>query len=216
MTIFRNRADYKDIALSFCTYNNGPKTLSFSIGDTNGNSHGVASSTVFSLMTWYHITASYDGSVIRLYVNGVLDASKTESFSVPWNSSYHNTCIGDNSYDTGYEYSFHGLIDEFKIYGSAVGINDLFATPSQNTFGITADPNPVSSKADIYFTLPSNDKAAVFITDINGYVIKEFTGFSKGQNKLTFEVPASLKQGVYFLHINAESYSEVKRLMIFK
>jgi hypothetical protein len=50
--------------------------LSFGLWQSGGSAQ-VVSSSALSLNTTYHVVGTYDGSVMRLYVNGTLVASKT-------------------------------------------------------------------------------------------------------------------------------------------
>jgi hypothetical protein len=65
---------------------------------------------------WYHIVGTFDGSTVRMYVDGILQTN-SETASGISSASGSPVYIGDNSGDTG-RY-FHGLLDEFKIYDQA-------------------------------------------------------------------------------------------------
>ena len=60
--------------------------------------------------TWSHIAVTYDGKVMKLYINGALANSK--EISVSKGRDYF--CIG--SYSTGSAYSFMGVISDVKFY----------------------------------------------------------------------------------------------------
>jgi PKD repeat protein len=70
--------------------------------------------------TWAHLTATYDGTTARLYVNG------TEVANQPWSSSIKVTDgvlhIGGN--DTWGEF-FKGLIDDVRVYNRALSVNEI-------------------------------------------------------------------------------------------
>ena len=65
--------------------------------------------------TWYHIADVFDGSQIRMYVNGILDKVETVIGSVSRSSI--NLAIGSHCY--GGMRFFEGIIDEFAIYNYA-------------------------------------------------------------------------------------------------
>jgi hypothetical protein len=66
--------------------------------------------------TWYHVMVTYDGTIAKLYINGVLDKSVTISchFDTVWNTIY----LGARGESGGYINQFHGTIDELKLYNS--------------------------------------------------------------------------------------------------
>lgn len=73
-------------------------------------------STVPSLNTWYHAAMTWDGTTLRLWVNGVQVASQTRSGSIT--SSGDRIAIGSSSFGTaGF---FPGTIDEVAVYPTAL------------------------------------------------------------------------------------------------
>jgi len=88
----------------------------------NGAWYGakVLSSTI-STNTWYHIVGSYDGTNLRLYVNGVLQNTASGPASIDYTAGlsdkrltigrYYASGIGSNY--------FNGSVDEVKIYNYA-------------------------------------------------------------------------------------------------
>jgi hypothetical protein len=64
--------------------------------------------------TWAHLAATYDGTTIRLYVNGVQVATGAQTAAISTSTSA--LAIGANFYG---EY-FNGLIDEVRIYNRAL------------------------------------------------------------------------------------------------
>jgi hypothetical protein len=71
--------------------------------------------------TWYHVAASYDGVTMRLYLNGVLEASVASSRSMV--NTTHPLRIGNIS-DTAAEY-FAGSIDEVAVFGRALTADEV-------------------------------------------------------------------------------------------
>jgi hypothetical protein len=65
--------------------------------------------------TWSHVAVTYDGSDIRVYLNGVLRDTTTASRTVP-NTAVATTIGGD----TGASAAFNGRIDEAAIYPTAL------------------------------------------------------------------------------------------------
>ncbi len=72
------------------------------------------SNYTLSLNHWHQIVGTYDGSIVKLYVNGVLINSNPATLSIGNNSM--PVCIG--SYLGAY--NFKGLVDDVRIYNRAL------------------------------------------------------------------------------------------------
>jgi len=92
--------------------------------------HSTVGPTTLSINVWTHITATYDGSTLRLYVNGALVSSRALTVSI--NSTSQPLRIGGN---TIWSEWFAGLIDDVRIYDRA-----LSAAEIQNAMGTPVGP----------------------------------------------------------------------------
>jgi RHS repeat-associated protein len=86
----------------------------------------LVGTTTLSTGVWHHIAATFDGSGMRIYVNGTLDASNSNT-SAPA-SGTSNVRLGRNS-GSG-TYFFNGLIDEVRISNAAIYTSNF--TPQQH------------------------------------------------------------------------------------
>lgn len=93
---------------------------------------GVMSSSAITTGVWHHLAGVYDGSQTRLYVDGVLEASKVSAFG-PASGSTH-VVIGANPDPTLFK--FNGLIDESRITASALYSGSF--TPQAHLSSLTA------------------------------------------------------------------------------
>lgn len=132
--------------------------LNFNIG--NGSWHELSSaSNTLSLNVWQHVAGTYDGSKIRLYVNGQLVDSS--NVSVNFSSGLQNLTIGNWSNTP--DRAFLGRIDEVRIWNIVrsraelnAGMQAEYCTapagcvayyqlnegvPGQNNAGITTAPD---------------------------------------------------------------------------
>lgn len=117
-----------------------------SIGDiqvkmeSGGGSEYVESLTnSWNANQWYHIAVTWDGSRLRLYVNGVLEDSEPSNRNVGYTGD-HN--FGRGRFDTtnwGTPRYLNGSMDDIRAYGRALSqseIQDLMQTPPNCGNGI--------------------------------------------------------------------------------
>lgn len=78
----------------------------------DGTTVTLVGGTVLELGQWIHLAFTYDGSELRLYVNGVLDGSMPLTGAIGRNDEVP-VAIGDQPQGNR---SFYGLIDEVRIF----------------------------------------------------------------------------------------------------
>jgi hypothetical protein len=101
-------------------------------GDTNPNTLGfyrwngttgqtiVKSTTTTVPGTWYHVVATYDGTNMRMYVNGALEATVASAISV----ENHTQMLAFGKLSNGASY-YAGQMDEVALYGSALSAQQV-------------------------------------------------------------------------------------------
>ena len=94
------------------------QTVTFFI--TDQSPADLVTTETFSLNTWTHIVATYDGTNRRIYFNGVEVISDTPSGSI--GTSAGSLFIGN--YGSG-GFSFNGTIDEVRIYNRALSADEI-------------------------------------------------------------------------------------------
>jgi len=95
----------------------------------NQNTDRIVSSSTFPAGQWYHVAATYDGSTMKLYVNGNLEASKPFTSSITYDPSIPWT-IGSTAAPiraAGYPRTFNGVIDEVEIFNRALSQAEIQA-----------------------------------------------------------------------------------------
>jgi hypothetical protein len=82
-----------------------------------GNSYRVDSNSKYptSGNEWMHVSATYDGTTIRLYINGLLESSKVANFQIASNALDLHLGAGNEGYR-----DFSGAIDDARIYNRAL------------------------------------------------------------------------------------------------
>lgn len=127
----------------------------------DGYGHSLAAPDVVPLTTWTHVAASYDGSTMRLFING------TEAATLAASGSFENTAgplwIGGDQWPSDY---FPGSIDEVRLYGRALSAGEIQSIASQ-AITTNAPPPPVASpNGGVYAPLPAVSLSAISSTAI--------------------------------------------------
>lgn len=110
---------WKDWALMV---QNNHVTFGTEYSGNNYNTTPLTGATLLAEDTWYHLVLTLNGREVRLYVNGVQDASTTLSFDTPDTNAALE--IGRHGY---YGEFFNGRIDEFRIYSRVLDIQEILA-----------------------------------------------------------------------------------------
>ncbi|WP_333596613.1 endo-beta-N-acetylglucosaminidase H [Chryseobacterium flavum] len=87
--------------------------------------------TGLSANTWYHVAATYDGAVMKLYINGNLDASTTATGNFTANGILYMARNYDNSR------TLNGLLDEFRVWKRALTAQEILNNKCNVTAGST-------------------------------------------------------------------------------
>src|SRR2546430_1850163 len=99
---------------------------------TAGNQN-VMTPSGLAVNTWTHLAATFDGTMVRLYVNGVQVASQAQA--TPLRTTTGTLQIGADSYAGE---NFAGRIDEVRIYNRALTAAEI--QTDMNTAGAPATP----------------------------------------------------------------------------
>ena len=137
--------------------------------------------TLATYGTWYHLAATWDGSVVKVYING--------TYNKQYNlSSYGNlttpTRFGASS--DGSSYQFKGTVDETKIYNRALSAAEVLA--QYNASNVRLD------YGDVRFTDSDG------MTLLNYWMEKDGTFWAKVPS-----VPASSTKTIYMYYGNASA-----------
>jgi hypothetical protein len=81
--------------------------------------HANFSTTIVNTGNWFHAAATYDGSTVKIYVNGVLESTTARSGTITAGAKNIGSSSGGGS-----EY-FNGTIDNVKIYNRALSAAEV-------------------------------------------------------------------------------------------
>ncbi|NLJ06727.1 MAG: T9SS type A sorting domain-containing protein [Sphingobacteriales bacterium] len=98
----------------------GTKKVSFKMHLASG-AFELQSISTLDTGIWYHISATYDGTTAKIYINGVLDNSSSVSSSIASNTE--KIYVGYDDADTSRH--FHGYISEVRIWNTALTADDI-------------------------------------------------------------------------------------------
>lgn len=90
----------------------------------------VSGTTALLSNTWYFVAGTYDGATLRVYVNGVLEASLAASLPVGWDNAQPLSIGGRSNISPAV--GFNGTVDEVRMYNRALSQTEIQAlmTPS--------------------------------------------------------------------------------------
>ncbi|MET0886925.1 MAG: LamG-like jellyroll fold domain-containing protein, partial [Mycetocola sp.] len=109
---------------------------------TGGSDHDQRGTSALPLNTWSHLAVTYDGSTLRLYVNGTQVGSQAATGAI--STSTGAVTIGGNNVWPEW---FSGLIDEVRIYNVALTVPEIQQDMAASIG--TPDTQPPSAPANL-------------------------------------------------------------------
>src|SRR5262249_6365067 len=91
-------------------------------------------STAVQAQTWYHVAVIYDGSALKMYVNGILDGSVAATGAI---------VTGPQPLTIGGQQSgwfFNGRVDELSVYNRALSSAEVQSIVSADSAGKCTTP----------------------------------------------------------------------------
>ena len=104
--------------------------LTFGVNTVNGGNRGVSGPSV-QPGVWTHVAGTYDGTTMRLYVNGVLQNSAAQSGPIRFDNN--DLVIGGNQNSPGANQAqdiLDGRIDSVRLYRRALSAAEIGALPT--------------------------------------------------------------------------------------
>ncbi|WP_316804118.1 LamG-like jellyroll fold domain-containing protein [Pedobacter nototheniae] len=88
--------------------------LQFVLNTGGATPKKLNSATALTANTWYHVAATYDGATMKIYINGVLDASLSATGTISANGTFQVS----RSWDANR--GFNGQLDELRVWKTAL------------------------------------------------------------------------------------------------
>lgn len=183
----------------------------------------VVSTVSVTLNTWYHLVTTIDDSEVKLYVNGVLEASTPSTFTGFDYVSGKKVFIGVSN-ESSYDAPFTGTIDNLRFYNRTINAAEVSALYNQDPtcieviptdlpsgemlHGIKFFPNPVNDKLQIQSD--SDLKLEFVLVDVIGNIV------NKGviDNKTTAELDLGhLPAGVYLMRTHVNGVEQIEKII---
>jgi hypothetical protein len=143
--IFDFQAINSGIYNGYGVHINPDGNVEFGISSSTGDAWETAvSATALQAKTWYYIVCSYDGSFVRVYVNGILDAST--AYKGTYSAPHADARIACQRLTDGPVRCFvNGKLDELKLYNYALPSDSIAAhfsglSPAPVLIPYTPDP----------------------------------------------------------------------------
>jgi hypothetical protein len=162
----------------------------------NGVWQSVTSSKTLSANAWYHVTGTYDGTSIKIYVNGALDGATTAigTMTNAVGSSSSTITIGARASNN--THWFQGLIDEVAIYNRPLSDTEIQA--SYRNFVVNSPTlNPVTTPTATSGITLSGTKPANTAIVVNGNTLVPLDATA------AWQAPYTLTPGLNVLNVTA-------------
>lgn len=193
----------------FLTPTNG-SNLRFEI-KANGTTQGLNATTTLGTNTWKHIAVTIGPSAVKIYVDGVLNATATDITLRPSDVAPTLCYLGRSMFDA--DPAFNGMLSDIRLYNyeltaeevqALAGITDNTATGYDITLerlpNIADDVNNWDTHTGSWATQTSSESGA---TNMNvPYVRTSSAGTSNLSKTLKY-----LPEGNYVMTANAYAYS---------
>jgi uncharacterized protein (TIGR03437 family) len=123
-TIVEQDIDGYDLSVALFWRSSPDNRFVFVFGNTS--TEMFTSTDTFTTGSFYHVAATYDGSVFRLFVNAVAEGSFAEAKSVPYSTNpWDIGSAGLNGISVDYPRTLNGVVDEVQAFDRALSQSEL-------------------------------------------------------------------------------------------
>ncbi|OZV69682.1 LamG-like jellyroll fold domain-containing protein [Winogradskyella aurantia] len=127
----------------------------------NGSSEVLISRSKLPDNEWHHIAVVYNGTLVSIYVDGILDTSDTKTPPIPTTESF---IIGAAGTDAPFQH-FKGHLDEVRLWRKALSYKQLRFMMNQEII----NSNGQVRGTELPMPLSKNDIESLLWSDLVGY-----------------------------------------------
>ena len=160
---------------------------------------------------WHLLVGTYDGSTIKIYIDGLLLAQKTSIFTIVV-STYFKIGLDDLSGSNRY---FSGKIDDVRLYNRAINAQEVLAlfneantstsVSSLSSAGVNIFPNSSTNSITVS-GVPENSEISIF--EVSGKLIQK----SKlTDNQLNI---SNIHKGIYLIRLETSSGIKISKVVL--
>lgn len=151
-------------------------------GCFDGSWRNASAQSAVPLNTWTHIAGSFDGTTMRLYVNGCLEAELVQVMPSYTGTSYFGASWSAN-------YVFAGYIDEFRVTIGVSRYSEAFTPSLRNADVIQYDSN----WQDVVLMMQMQDTG---LTDRKMHAVSKFGDVGLSSTQAKFKSVSAYFDGV--------------------
>ena len=205
----------------------------------SGTGSGVAYNNWFTYAThlrtfdvgvWYHLAASFDGSEVKYYVDGVLE--NTYPLTATIVATTLDLTIGADH--PGIQEIFNGALDDVRVYARVLDPGEVAllagvdptavgegALPAGMVLG-AATPNPTASGTALELSLETPVALRVTVHDVTGRRVRELLEGVQpaGRHTLAWDgrdaTGRRMPRGTYYLRLETESGAATRPVVLLR
>jgi hypothetical protein len=106
-------------------------TFAFLLTTNSGQQGFARSQTLATTDQWFHLVGTFDGGVIQLYVNGMLEGSKTHFNPIDYDPTRPlyiartGECAPSGEGDATWDARFNGALDDLRVYDRVLTVDEV-------------------------------------------------------------------------------------------
>lgn len=162
--ITNNSSKYRDVGQFWLQHSNNNQNFEFALS-TERSRRFVQSTTKPEKDVWYHLAGVYDGSSLKIYVNGIKENEVSHSGNIINHNGLFIPTIGGWAYDSDGYRRFKGAIDEVSLWEKALSEDEV-----KNNL-----TNPLTGKEDkliAYWNFDENTGSELTDNSANKYDVR--------------------------------------------